>query len=264
MKLAFIGCGNMGGAILCAVLKQGAAIPQDIVVYDRNPKGRGTAMAANVNVAVTLLEAARLSDIIILAVKPKDAVAAIREAGVTLEGKALLSVVAGFDYKAINHALGNVKARVLVTMPNLPALVGCGCTAFTNETTFTKNECEIAEKLFNTTGAVEWVDENKLHAFSAVSGCGPAFTAIFLESLADAAVLDGLNRDTAYKLAAQTVMGTCKLMLETGLHPAIIKDNTCSPEGMTIEGIKALERGAFRGCVIDAVGKSAQKFFRLR
>ncbi|GMO49582.1 MAG: pyrroline-5-carboxylate reductase [Termitinemataceae bacterium] len=263
MKLAFIGCGNMGGAILCTAIKHGALKAEDAVVFDRNPRGRGTALAANVSVTQTLLEAVRGADMIVLAVKPKDAAAAIKEAGVTLEGKALLSIVAGLSYAEINSALGKVKARVLVTMPNMPILVGCGCTGFTKETTFSQQERKTAEALFGSLGIVEWVSENKLFAFSAIAGSSPAFTAMYIEALADAAVLEGLSRNAAYRVVSQAVMGSARLISETEMHPAIIKDSVSSPGGMTIEGVKTLEKGGFRGIVMSAFGASAQKFFRL-
>jgi pyrroline-5-carboxylate reductase len=138
-----------------------------------------------------------------------------------------------------------------------------GAAGFTTETTFTQDEKDFCEKLFSSIGIVEWVSEKLLFAVSALSGSGPAYTALFIEALADAAVLEGLPRATAYRLAAQTVKGTGALMLESGQHPAVIKDNVCSSGGTTIEGVKELEKGAFRYTVISAVGKAAEKFFKL-
>jgi pyrroline-5-carboxylate reductase len=263
MKIGFIGVGNMGGAILSGILKTGTLNAKDVIAYDHNKRGIETANAFNVHVAESIKEAVKFSDIIILAVKPKDSLAVIKEANKFLENKALLSIVAGLDYKTIHKALNGVKARVLVSLPNTPAMVGMGATGLTLETNFLKNEKHEAEKLFKAIGIVEWVNEKMLYAVSALSGSGPAFTAIFIEALADAAVLEGLPRSMAYKFAAQTVLGTGKLCLETGLHPGILKDNVCSPGGTTIEGVKELEKGAFRYTTINAVGKTAKKFFSL-
>ncbi|GMO27075.1 MAG: pyrroline-5-carboxylate reductase [Termitinemataceae bacterium] len=263
MKLGFIGCGNMGAALLEGIVKNGAAAPANIIVFDRSERGRVRASAANVKIADGISAVVCESDMVILAVKPKDAIAAIKEARQFLEGKALLSIVAGLDYHAIKLALDGVNARVLVSLPNTPAMVGAGVTGFTLETTFNEAEKAEAQRLFCALGIVEWLSESMLYALSALSGSGPAYTAVFIEALADAAVAQGIKRDTAYKLAAATVMGTGKLVLETSQHPAALKDSVCSPSGTTIEGIKALERGSFRSTVIDAVDAAAKKFFLL-
>ncbi|GMO34772.1 MAG: pyrroline-5-carboxylate reductase [Termitinemataceae bacterium] len=260
MKLGFIGLGNMGSAILFGILKNKAINAADIIVCSRNEKGRSTAQAAKVKLAADIKEAAQYADIIILAVKPKDALDAIEQALPCLEGKALLSIVAGLQYAAIYKTLGNVKARVLVALPNTPAMVCAGVTGFTTETTFTETEKTFAVKLFSACGIVEWLSEKLLFALSALSGSGPAFTAIFIESLADAAVLEGLPRSAAYKLAAQTIAGTAALYLETGQHPGIIKDNVCSPAGTTIEGVAALEKHGFRYSVMSAISAASKKF----
>jgi pyrroline-5-carboxylate reductase len=253
----------MGAAILEGITARGVIGGEDIVVYDshapaveRARKTGAAAAAANTGVAAA-------ADMVILAVKPKDALAVIREIAPLLAGKALLSIVAGLSYSAIDGALAGAAARVLVIMPNTPALAGEGAAGFALETTFTDTEKLFAQKLFEAVGIVEWVPEKLLAAVSALSGGGPAYAALFAEALADGGVLEGLPRPVAYRLAAQTLKGTGKLLLETGQHPGAVKDAVCSPGGTTIEAVRELERGAFRYSVLNAVHKSAQKFSRL-
>jgi pyrroline-5-carboxylate reductase len=145
-------------------------------------------------------------------------------------------------------------------MPNTPIRVGCGATGFTLETSFTDAEKAFAQRLFEAVGQVVWVPEKLLPSLSALSGSGPAYAAIFIEALADGAVLEGLPRADAYRLAAQTVKGAAALIQDSGDHPAAVKDAVCSPGGTTIEAVCELERGAFRFTVMNAVRAAVRKF----
>jgi pyrroline-5-carboxylate reductase len=263
MKLGFIGAGNMGAAILEGITARGVIRGEDIVVYDAYAPAVERAQKTGAKAAANNRAVAEAADMVILAVKPKDSLEVIREIAPKLEGKALLSIVAGLSYSAIGGALAGAKARVLVILPNTPALVGEGATGFTLETTFTDAEKSFAQKLFEAVGIVEWVPEKLLFAVSALSGGGPAYAAMFAEALADGGVLEGLPRPMAYRLAAQTLKGTGKLLLETEQHPGAVKDAVCSPGGTTIEAVRELERGAFRYSVLNAVRESARKFWTL-
>jgi pyrroline-5-carboxylate reductase len=267
MKVGFIGVGNMGMAILEGTIERGAIRAEDVFFYDSyapamERAARTGALARQGNRAVT--EAA---DMVILAVKPKDSLEVLRQIAPALAGKALLSIVAGLNYRTIYEAVGGgtsgAQTRALVILPNTPIQVGEGATGFTLETSFTPEEKAFAQQLFEAVGIVEWVPEHLLYAVSALSGGGPAYAGMFVEALGDGGVLEGLPRSAAYRLAAQTIKGTGKLILETGDHPGAIKDAVCSPGGTTIEAVRELERGAFRFSVLNAVRKSAHKFSRL-
>ncbi|MDR1787506.1 MAG: pyrroline-5-carboxylate reductase [Treponema sp.] len=264
--VGFIGAGSMGGAILEGALKRGGLAPSDITVFDAWPAALEKARAQGVRIAGSNAQVAAASDLTILAVKPKDALAVLAEIKEALEGRALLSIVAGLSSSAIRAALagaGPSSARLLVTLPNTPLRAGEGATGFALETTFTREEKDFARRLFEASGIVEWVPEKLLPAVSALSGGGPAYAAMFVEALADGGVLEGLPRATAYRLAAQTLKGAGALLLETGEHPGAVKDAVCSPGGTTIEAVRELERGAFRYAVMSAVSRSAEKFSRL-
>ena len=258
-----IGVGNMGGAILKGIVTRGAIEAQHVTVYDLNPAALERARQLGVHVASSVEELVQSSDMVMLGVKPKDAIGALQGIGKLLEGKALLSIVAGVSYKDLQAALPDVNFRMLTVLPNTPIMVGEGATGFTLETTFTEEEKQFAQHLFESVGIVEWVPEKLLFALSAISGSGPAFAAMFVEALGDGGVLHGLPRDMAYRLAAQTIKGTGKMLLETGMHPGAAKDSVTSPGGTTIEGVKELEKGGFRHAVISAIDQTAWKFSRL-
>ncbi len=258
-----IGAGNMGGAIMEGIIARGAIAAENVTVYDLNPAAQERARKLGANVAASLEELASASDVIMLGVKPVDSLQVVRDLGKLLEGKALLSIVAGVLYKDLQEALPDVNYRILTVLPNTPIQVGEGATGFTLETTFTEEEKKFAQHLFEAVGIVEWVPERLLFAVSALSGGGPAYAAMFVEALSDGGVLQGLPRETAYRLAAQTIKGTGQMILETGMHPGAVKDGVTSPGGTTIEAVKELEKGGFRHSVISAVNESAKKFSKL-
>ena len=188
----------------------------------------------------------------ILAVKPQYAAPALAALGDTMNGKAVISIMAGATVERIRSMIkGDI--RVLRCMPNTPALVNAGAFALCNETDLTAEEKAFAEKLFTSIGIVEWMSEKLIDTACGLSGSGPAFVALFIEALADGGVLEGLPRPTAYRLAAQTVMGTAKLIMDTGMHPGQVKDMVSSPGGTTITGCQVLEEMGFRAAAIDAV-----------
>lgn len=258
-----IGVGNMGGAILEGIIKSGAIKAENVTVYDVNPAALERARATGANIAGSIEELVNASDMVMLGVKPKDFRDVLQRAGKLLEGKAVLSIMAGVLYADLQNELPDVRFRILTVLPNTPMQVGAGACGFTKETTFTEEEKKFAQHLFESIGIVEWVPENLLFAVSALSGGGPAYVAMFIEALADGGVLQGLPRDVAYRLAAQTVKGTGEMILQTGIHPGAVKDGVTSPGGTTIEAVKELEKGGFRHAVISAVNESAKKFSKL-
>ncbi|MDR2401840.1 MAG: pyrroline-5-carboxylate reductase [Deferribacteraceae bacterium] len=262
-KLGIIGVGNMGGAIAEGIVKYNALPPEDIILCDKSPELSEKAEKLGVKAVTSPRQAAEAADILILAVKPKDSLAALKEAGSSLNGKAVISIVAGLSYAAIDANFPERAFRVLVSIPNTPVKIGAGAVGLTVETNFTPDEKEFTQKLFESMGIVEWIPEKSIAAFSAISGSGPAYAALLIEAMGEGGALSGLPISVAQRLAMQTVYGTGKLCLERGVHPAIIRTEVCSPGGTTIEAIAELEKAGFRYGVMNAVHAAFKKFFEL-
>ncbi len=258
MKIGFLGAGAMGGAILAGAVKAGVLDPKNVYVYDVSEKILEKYAAMGCNICTDNQDMGKKSDIVMLAVKPQYAAPALASLGNTIDGKAVISIMAGATTQRIRSMIeGNI--RVLRCMPNTPALVNAGAFALCNETDLTAEEKAFAEKLFTSIGIVEWMSEKLIDTACGLSGSGPAFVALFIEALADGGVLEGLPRATAYRLAAQTVMGTAKLIMDTGMHPGQVKDMVSSPGGTTITGCQVLEEMGFRAAAIDAVQAATNK-----
>ena len=257
-KVGFIGCGNMAGAILDGIIQSKTVKAEDIIVFDLQPKAMERGKKAGAAAAENIEELCQKSDVIFLGVKPNAVAGVLKTAGAFLKDKALISIAAGISVAALGEMAG-ASVKILRVMPNAPAMVGAGAIALCQETTLTKEEMEFAEKMFQSIGIVEWVPEKLIDAVTGLSGSGPAYVAMFIEALADGGVKEGLPRTTAYRLAAQTVLGTAKMVVDLGIHPGELKDMVCSPGGTTIEGVYALEAGAFRALAMDAVYESARK-----
>jgi pyrroline-5-carboxylate reductase len=252
MKLGAIGFGVMGTAIIKGALNQGVIEPQDVNVFDLSEKALASAKELGLNTLGSVAEVGEKSDIILLAVKPQQLDEMAAMAGDAMDGKAVISILAGSTMARLKGAFkGN--PRILRIMPNTPAQVFAGAFGLCKESDLTDEEKVFAEKLFGAIGIYEWVKEYDIDAICGVSGGGPAFVAMFIEALADGGVLEGLPRDVAVKFAAQTVYGTAKMILETGIHPGELKDRVSSPAGTTIRGVEALEKGSFRYDVIQSV-----------
>ena len=257
-KIGFIGCNNMNGAILHGALKSKVIAKENVLVYDISPTVIERVKLLGVNVVENNQVLCEASDMIILGTKPHHVKDATQQCGEGLEGKALVSVVAGLSIEYLQK-LTKGKTRILRTMPNTPAMVGEGVTAFCKETDLSGEEKAEMVEIFEGIGSVEWVEERLINVVAAISGSGPAFFSMFVEALADGGVKNGLSRELSYQLAAQTMVGTGKMLLETGLHPGQIKDMVSSPGGTTIEGIKALEKGGLRHAVMDCVDEATKK-----
>lgn len=261
-KLGFIGCGNMGGAILYGALESGALTKENAYVYDISPAMMEKAKGWGVNLAVNYEELCTNCDIIVLGVKPQYTAEVLAACGKSLDGKAILSIVAGITIERLRNMIDGT-VRILRTLPNTPAMVSEGAFAVCSDNDFSEEELEIAKTLYQSIGIIEMIPEHLIDAACALNGGGPAFVAMFIEAMADGGVKQGLPRKTAYRLAAQTALGTAKMILEMGIHPGEIKDMVTSPGGTTIEGCEALERGGMRGSVIDCINKAAEKSKKL-
>ncbi len=261
-KIGIIGCGNMGGAILSGALESGVFAPEQAYVYDISDAAMERAKALGVNLVGSDEEVCEKSDIILLAVKPQNTAETLALCGKALDGKAMMSIVAGITVERLQNMIDGTP-RILRIMPNTPALVFEGAFALCSDNDFTPEELEASVAIYESIGVVEMIPEKLIDAVCGLSGGGPAYAAMFIEALADGGVKNGLPRATAYRLAAQTCLGTAKMILEKGIHPGQLKDMVTSPGGTTIEGCEALERGGMRYAVIDCINVATEKSKRL-
>ena len=258
MKLGVIGFGNMGSAIAKGFVSKKAMDIKDIGAFDTYKKTMEKAKEDGFNVYNDESDLVKNSDAILVAVKPIHAKELFEKIAKNLKDKLIISIVAGLESSSIKSWIGSDK-RVLRIMPNTPAIVGKGVFALDSDSNALDEEKKTVEDLFFAIGLVEWVEERLFPVVTGLSGGGPAYVAMFIEALADAGVLHGLKRDVAIKMAAKTVLGSATQLLETGIHPAVLKDMVCSPAGTTIEGVKALEDYSFRAGVIEAISAATLK-----
>jgi pyrroline-5-carboxylate reductase len=263
-KLGFIGCGKMAGAILHGVLKSGVFSGEDVVLSSRNAVRVTELAAATGSRSVTSnVEAAKSAEVIVLGVKPGDIPTVLSEISAELPGKLLISIAAGVPISLLT-ALAGEKAAIVRVMPNTPALVHRGASAYAAGPGVTAAQTEAVEKIFGAIGTVYAVKEDALDAVTGVSGSGPAYVYMVIEALADGGVLTGLPRDLSLQLATQTVIGAGEMVAQTGLHPAILRDDVASPGGTTIAAIEKLEQAGLRAALIGAVRASAEKSIAMR
>ena len=259
MKLGVIGAGNMGTAIIKGYIASGAD-PKTIYVAGHNAE-RTAAFAGETGIGVckNIRSLTEQCDIVMAAVKPKDMAAALAEAAPHLDGKKILvSIAAGLTLNNLKDMTAGYE-KIVRVMPNTPAMVNEGMSALCRENGVSDEDFAEVMKIFRGIGTAEEIPEKLMDAVVGVSGSSPAFVYIFIEALADGAVLEGMPRAQAMRFAAQTVLGSAKMVLETGQHPGALKDAVCSPAGTTIEGVCALEEAGFRHAVIRAVEKAAEK-----
>lgn len=264
MRIGFIGLGNMATAIIGGLLARGIVEPGDIVGSAKTTATRER-RAAELGIAVTAdnAEVAREADVLVLAVKPvffPEVIAEVRD--VVDDGTLVVSIAAGLTLEDIEALFGK-PMRLIRCMPNTPALVGEGCTAVCPGPRATAEDEALVLRLMGACGTASVIPERLMDAASAVAGSSPAFVFMFVEALADGAVAAGMPRAQAVEFAAQAVAGSARLLLETGRHPGELKDMVCSPGGTTIEGVAALEAGAFRAAVMEAVAACVEKAQRL-
>ena len=254
MKLGFIGTGNMAGAIMGGVIKSNVFKPEEIIGADLFAPGREKVKELyGINVTDSNKEVIEKSEVVIFSVKPQFYADVIQEVKDLVRPEQLIITIApGKTLAWLAEQFGK-DVKIVRTMPNTPAMVGEGMTAATPNEHVTKEELDYACKILSAFGKVEVVTEHMMDAVVAVSGSSPAYVFMFIEAMADAAVAEGMPRAQAYKFAAQVVLGSAKMVLETGKHPGELKDMVCSPAGTTIEAVGVLEEHGFRSAVIDAM-----------
>lgn len=260
MKLGIIGFGNMAEAILGGILESGFVNKEDVAA-----SGKDDAMLAKasdkygIGVQKDNCKVAEASNVILLSVKPQILAEVISEIkGVCTQDKLIVSIVAGKTQEWIADAFGCAH-KVVRCMPNTPALVGEGCTGICFSDSVSDNEKTFALKMFNCVGKAIEVPEKLMDVVVGVSGSAPAYVFMFIEAMADGAVAMGMPRAQAYEFAAQAVLGSARLVLETGRHPGELKDMVCSPAGTTIEAVRVLEEKGLRAAVMDAVIRCTER-----
>lgn len=259
-KIGIIGCGNMGRAMLSALLKSSDISNDDIIVSTKR-ENSAEKIRNDFKVKTTLVnsEVAEKSNILFLAVKPHFFKEVIEEIKDKINNDTIIiSIAAGITISQIEEWFGK-DIKLVRTMPNTPALVGEGMSAICPNKNITSDELNYVGKLYNSFGKYEILEEKDFHAFIALCGSSPAYIFMFIEAMADAGVKLGIPRAKAYKLVEQSVLGSAKLALETGKHPGVLKDEVCSPSGTTIDAVIDLERNGLRSTVISAVEKCAEK-----
>ena len=254
-EVGFIGAGNMGGALAAAACKR--VDPKRVIIADRDEQ-KTAALSAKCGCAVgdnaTVVGQSRF---VFLAVKPQMLSAVAAELKPMMGDVVLVSMLAGVTTERLACEFGELP--IIRIMPNTPAALGEGMILYTANAAVSAEDKAAFVELLSAAGTLDELSESLIDAGSAVSGCGPAFVYLFIEALADAGVKCGLPRDKALQYAAQTVCGAGRMAVEDGRHPAALKDAVCSPGGSTIEGVHALEDGAFRGVVMDAVQASFER-----
>ena len=256
-RIGFLGAGNIGEAMIRGLLQAALVPAQDIAASDARPERLAQiARQHGIRPCADNATLVRESDVIVLAVKPQIMAAVCEEIARAVDkSKLIISLAAGVSTTTLRQHLPHVE-RLIRVMPNTPALVLEAVTAIARADGLEKGDLETAQALFGAVGRVVVLDEEALDAVTGLSGSGPAYVAIVIESLADGGVKMGLDRATAMTLAAQTVLGSAKLILETGTHPGQLKDMVASPGGTTIAGISALEEGGVRRTFINAVERA--------
>jgi pyrroline-5-carboxylate reductase len=263
-KVGFLGAGRMASALARGFVQSGLVAGDEVLASDPVEKARcnfeqqsgGRTTASNVEVL-------KFAGVVLMAVKPAQADELLCEIRPHFSEKHLLiSIAAGVSIERLESGLCSW-ARVIRAMPNTPALVGAGATAFALGKAATHEDSQLASALFSSAGVAFEVEERMLDAVTGLSGSGPAYACLVIEALSDGGVAAGLPREIAVKLAAQTLLGSAKMVLETGLHPGELKDMVASPGGTTIEGLHELEKAGLRGGLISAVRAAAVKSRRL-
>lgn len=253
-RIGFIGAGQMATALAKGWLTAGLTTPDRLAASDPVPAARehfakqtgATPSTQNANVLAA-------GDLIVLAVKPQTMPAVLSELRQLLDARHLIvSIAAGVTLQQLHEGLGR-DCRLIRVMPNTPCLVGASAAGYAPSRTATTEDIALVDRLLNAVGRAFRVPEHLLDAVTGLSGSGPAFVAVMIDAMADGGVRVGLPRDVSLALAAQTVLGTAKMVLEANLHPAVLKDMVASPGGTTIAGLHALERGGLRAALMDAV-----------
>ena len=260
MKIGFIGCGNMATAIIKGIIRK-QIIDAENIIASAKTKATLDRVQKELGIKVTTdnLEVAENSDILVLAVKPQyypEVIAQIKD--VVRKEQIVISIAPGKTLDWLQEQFGG-NVKLIRTMPNTPALVGEGMTGACRNAYVTDEDYATVLQILGSFGEVETIPENLMDVCVSVSGSSPAYIYILIEAMADGAVADGMPRAQAYKFAAQSVLGSAKMVLETGKHPGELKDQVCSPGGTTMEAVRVLEEKGFRSSVIEAMKACVRK-----
>ena len=260
MKLGFIGCGNMASAIMSGIVSNGLIQADEIIGADVfAPSKEKAKETLGIQIAESNIEVVQKADAFVLSIKPQfyaQVIAEIKD--YVKESQIIITLAPGKTLKWLEEQFGK-QVKIVRTMPNTPAMVQEGMTAACASTSVTTEELAYVCDILKAFGDVEVVPEKLMDAVVAVSGSSPAYVFMMIEAMADAAVAEGMPRNQAYKFAAKAVMGSAKMVLETGKHPGELKDMVCSPGGTTIEAVKVLEETGFKGSIMQAMEVCAEK-----
>lgn len=264
MKIGFIGCGNMASAMINGILRKGIYSKEEIIVSNLTEAGsKRSREKLGVETTLDNRKVVQETDTIVLAVKPQfyeEVLAEIRD--FLTEDKMVIGIAPGKTLSWLEEKCG-MPLKVVRMMPNTPALVGEGMTGICANEKVTEKDLKKVCEITDSFGKTEVVPERLMDAVGAVSGSSPAYIFMIIEAMADAAVAQGMPRKQAYAFAAQAVLGSAKMVLETGMHPGELKDMVCSPAGTTIEGVRTLERLGMRSAIYEALNACAEKGKRL-
>lgn len=259
MKIGFIGCGNMASAIINGVIDNKAVDSSDVYAYDiYEPAVNKAVESKQINACKSEIEVVKSSDVILLAVKPNVQASVLNTIDGEVGDKLLISIAAGKTIEFIESNL-KCKAKIVRVMPNINAKVGEAISAYCFNELVNDDDKANVELLLNAIGKVLCLDESFFPLFGVIGGCGPAFAYMFIDAMARAGVKNGMKKSDALMISAQTVLGSAKMILESGEHPWQLIDNVCSPGGTTIEGVTSLQADGFEAAVHNAVDKALDK-----
>lgn len=260
MKLGFIGTGNMASAIMGGVIKNNIFAANEIIGSDLLAAGREKVQKQfGINVTESNIEVVKQAEVFILSVKPQfyaEVIAEIKD--FVTESQIVITIAPGKTLAWLEEQFGK-PVKIVRTMPNTPAMVGAGMTAAVPNPYVSSEELEYVKTILSSFGKVEMVPERLMDVVVSTSGSSPAYVYMMIEAMADAAVSGGMPRPQAYQFAAQAVLGSAKMVLETGMHPGALKDMVCSPAGTTIEAVRTLEALGFRSSIIEAMKVCEEK-----
>lgn len=255
-RIGFIGCGNMAQAMIESIIKSKTVLAENIIV---SPYREIVKEKFGINITEDNKEVASKSDYIILAVKPhiyKEVIHEIKD--YIKEDGIIISIGAGISSNFLKENL-NKNTKFIKTMPNTPVMVGEGMIGISLNSSLDQEDIDEVLEIFDCFGKVEIIDEELMDGFTGLAGSSPAYIFMLIEAMADGGVLEGIPRKQAYTIAAQSVLGAAKMVLETGIHPGELKDNVSSPGGTTIEAIASLEKNNFRSAIIKAISICTKK-----
>ena len=264
LTVGFLGTGKMATALAKGFIRAGLVTPRQVFGSDPLTTARVTfGKETGARILPSNVRVLEQASVLVLATKPDHIAAVLAEVRDHFTRRHLLiSIAAGVPTAKLEAALPD-RARIIRVMPNTPALVGSSASGFALGKSATRADGELAQRLFSAVGVAVQLKESLLDAVTGLSGSGPAYVYQFIEAMSDGGVATGLPRDVATKLAAQTVVGAARMVLETGLHPGALKDMVTSPGGTTIEGLHELEKGRLRGTVMSAVRAATEKSKKL-